>query len=483
MSIDNQIKNQHLFWRAGFGPAVEQLQDLTKFNPRQFYDALIQGSKKEHKKIEVSSTFMDDVRSYMDGDMAMDPQKLSADKRKLITQALRDGVRQINLAWMQEMVNSRAQLKEKLAFFWHGHFACRIPNVFFIQDLLDIFRRNALGNFGTMLHEVSKSGAMLNFLNNQQNRKGHPNENFAREVMELFTLGIGNYTENDIKEAARAFTGWGSNRQGTFTFRKFFHDDGSKTVLGTTGNLTGEDVLNILLKQKRTAYYITKKLYSFFVHDQVDEKRVEWLANRFYENNYEIAPLLKDIFTADWFYDEKNIGSRIKSPIELLVGIQRIMPLQLNNYDAMLSFQRLLGQIMLAPPSVAGWAGGRSWIDSSSLMLRMRLPKLLIGKDVMNNNPKSDDDFMMGQEDMRQRIMQRMVTKGLDANVNWDSYIKSFSVIPKEKLYDQLQKTLLQYATSNIKSIVDNVADSSSREAYIKSTTVQLMTLPDYQLC
>src|SRR4030095_7613275 len=142
------------------------------------------------------------------------------------------------------MVNSRAQLREKMAFFWHGHFACRNLNVFYQQALLDVIRRNALGSFRDMLHEVSKSAAMLNFLNNQQNRKDHPNENFAREVMELFTLGRGNYTEHDIKEAARAFTGWSATLKGEFVFRKFNHDFGTKTVLGKSGDLTGEDVLD-----------------------------------------------------------------------------------------------------------------------------------------------------------------------------------------------------------------------------------------------
>src|SRR5204863_9435969 len=143
-----------------------------------------------------------------------------------------------------------------MAFFWHGHFACRNLNVFYQQGLLDIIRRNALGSFRDMLHEVSKSAAMLNFLNNQQNKKDHPNENFAREVMELFTLGRGNYTENDIKEAARAFTGWGATIGGEFAFRKFQHDDGQKNVLGKTGRFDGDDVLSILLEHRQTASFI-----------------------------------------------------------------------------------------------------------------------------------------------------------------------------------------------------------------------------------
>src|SRR6185436_19949343 len=193
--------------------------------------------------------------------------------------------------------NTDAQLREKMAFFWHGHFACRNLNVFYQQGLLDIIRSNALGNFRTMLHEVSKSAAMLNYLNNQQNRKDHPNENFAREVMELFTLGRGNYSEDDIKNAARAFTGWASIPKGEFIFRRNQHDFGTKTVLGKTGNLTGEEVLDILLEQKQTAKHITQKMYKFFVSDTIDANHVEWLADRFYKSDYDISKLTEDIFT------------------------------------------------------------------------------------------------------------------------------------------------------------------------------------------
>ena len=150
--------------------------------------------------------------------------EMSEEQKKELRKRSREGIRNLNIYWMNEMVNSAAQLREKMSFFWHGHFACRNLNVFYQQGLLDVIRRNALGNFGDLLKEVSKSAAMLNFLNNQQNRKDHPNENFAREVMELFTLGRGNYTEHDVKEAARAFTGWGSNLKGEFVFRKFQHD-------------------------------------------------------------------------------------------------------------------------------------------------------------------------------------------------------------------------------------------------------------------
>ncbi len=254
---------------------------------------------------------------------------------------------------------------------------------------------------------VSKSPSMLQFLNNQQNRKKKPNENFAREVMELFTMGRGNYTENDVKEAARAFTGWGFNLSGEFEFRKNQHDTDSKTVLGKTGNFDGDDVLNILLEQKQTAKYITKKIYKYFVNEKVDDEKVEWLSNRFYQNGYDIKKLMEDIFTADWFYEEKNIGTKIKSPIELLAGIRRLLPMEMENDQAQLLFQKTLGQILFYPPNVAGWPGGKNWIDSSSLMLRLRIPQILTANDVMDIQPKSDDDVQDGHDGSWRKKIKR----------------------------------------------------------------------------
>src|SRR5688572_21326111 len=291
MPLTNQLKNQHLLWRAGFGPAVEQLGDLANFSPQQFYKALVKASDKKPDYINVADNYLQGLMMGIDQVGRVQKKDLTPDEKKQVQQKNREGVRNLNLYWLHEMVNSRAQLREKMAFFWHGHFACRNLNIFYQQGLLDVIRRNALGDFGTLLKEVSRTAAMLNFLNNQQNRKGHPNENFAREVMELFTVGRGNYTEQDIKEAARAFTGWSANAKGEFVFRRFQHDYGQKTVLNRSGNFEGEEVLDILLEQKETARYITQKVYRFFVNEQVDKDHVAWLSNRFYQSDYNIGKL------------------------------------------------------------------------------------------------------------------------------------------------------------------------------------------------
>lgn len=486
----NQIKNQHLMWRAGFGPAADQLSQLKTVSPSDLFKALLKASSKK-------PDFLDATDDYLKGLMAgireegLKNKELDKDEKKNIQQQQRQAIKSLNIMWLHQMVQSKQQLREKMAFFWHGHFASRNLNIFYQQQLLDTIRTNALGNFRELLHGVSKSAAMLNFLNAQQNRKDHPNENFAREVMELFTLGRGNYTEHDIKEAARAFTGWSANLKGEFVFRKFNHDFGTKTVLGKSGDLTGEDVLDHLVDQKQTAKYITQKIYRFLVNDTVDAKKVDWLADRFYKSGYEITKLVEDIFTSDWFYDEKNIGVKIKSPIELIAGLRRILPMDLENEDAQLVIQRLLGQVLFYPPNVAGWPGGKSWIDSSSLMMRMRLPQLITDNDELNVKPKADDDQMMGMMDSntnkkvdnKNKAAMARVGRPINADIDWTNYLKSFDGIEREKLAVALAGSLLQVKPAYSLDIIKNHSDSETRDNFMKTATIQIMSTPEYQMC
>jgi uncharacterized protein (DUF1800 family) len=495
MASTNQLKNQHLLWRAGFGPAVEQLGEISQFTPRQYFKALVKASEKKPEFIDVADDYLKGLVMGIEEVGRQQKKELDADERKMRQQKNREGIRNLNMYWMHEMVNSGAQLREKMAFFWHGHFACRNINIFYQQALLDVIRRNALGSFRTLLKEVSRSAAMLFFLNNQQNRKDHPNENFAREVMELFTLGRGNYTEQDIKEAARAFTGWGANVRGEFQFRKFQHDFGSKTVLGKTGNFDGGDVLDILLEEKQTAKYLCQKIYKFFVNEKPDNEKIEWLADQFYKNDYNISKLLEDIFTSDWFYDEKNIGAQIKSPVELIVGIQRMLPMKLENEEALMLLQRVLGQLLFYPPNVAGWPGGKAWIDSSSLMMRMRIPKLINDVDEMNVKPKDDDDTMMGRMDGEDKPGNKpgskqamkgyagMRKQTINANIEWSIYVKNFQSVEREKLVDSISKVLLQTKSNVGLDLVKKYSDESGRENFIKTATIQIMSTPEYQLC
>ena len=482
MPVSNRLKNQHLLWRSAFGPMAENAASLDTISQKDLWALLVKTSSKPVEKIEVTKNpadeYMADMTTPADVQKAMNNPEL----RKKIREQSRDDLKTMNLRWLEIMINSEAQLREKMSLFWHGHFACRIQNSFFQQELLQIIRSNALGNFADMLKAVSKSPAMLQFLNNQQNKKSHPNENFAREVMELFTMGRGNYTENDVKEAARAFTGWAFNPQGQFIFRRNQHDDGNKIFLGRTGNFDGDDILNILLENKQTANYISRKIYMYFVNENVNEENQQWLNKRFYSNNYDIAKLLEDIYTSDWFYSEKNIGTKIKSPVELLAGIRRLLPMQLENNQSQLLFERALGQILFYPPNVAGWPGGKNWIDSSSLMLRLRIPQILSANDTINIVPKGDDDVQMGMMEMAAKKMKDGV-KGGTAVIDWPAVNKVFEKVEREKLLENIIAVVLQTKGKVSNAVLDKYVNTENRENYIKSAVVNLMATPEYQLC
>ena len=460
---------------------------LNNGHPKVLYDNIAKKSAATPTYIDVASNefkgLFQGVKSVADVQNMKD--NISAETKKQIRIQSREDLKNLSITWLDIMVNTDAQLREKMSLFWHGHFASRIVNIYYQQLLLNDIRSNAPGNFGDLLKAVSKSASMLQFLNNQQNHKEHPNENFAREVMELFTLGRGNYTEQDVKEAARAFTGWGFNQAGEFMFRPFFHDSGSKTFLGKTGNFNGDDILNILLEQKQTAAFITRKIYRYFVNDMPDDSHVQWLAARFYQSNYDISGLMKDIFTADWFYDEKNIAQRIKSPVELIVGIRRMLPMQIENPEIQILFQRALGQLLFYPPNVAGWPGGKAWIDSSSLMLRLRLPQLINDNAAFAVNPKTDDDQQMGMKENFTNV--KAINKGsftVQASIDWNKYFDIFSQVSKEQLYDNIESVVLQTKRGSVnKAAVMGMVNNSSREEYIKTLTIALMGTPEYQLC
>ncbi|RYG47629.1 MAG: DUF1800 family protein, partial [Chitinophagaceae bacterium] len=309
-----------------------------------------------------------------------------------------------------------------------------------------------------------------------------------------FTLGRSNYTEEDVKEAARAFTGWSATAKGEFIFRKGQHDYGRKTFLGQHGDFDGDDVLNIILEQKQTALYISSKVFQFFVNEQPDTDKIAWLADRFYNSGYKIAGLLEDIFTSEWFYEQRHIGARIKSPVELLVGMQRMLPMKIENEESLIVLQRLLGQMLFYPPNVAGWPGGRTWIDSSTMMLRMRVPQLINDEDEMNVSPKDDDDQMMGSgESTSMEVSSKMMAKvksqklkgagAINADIDWGAYTNHFEKTPREKLINDMAAVLLQTKTAVGSNLIKQYSDESGRQSFIKTATLQIMSTPEYQLC
>jgi len=483
----NQLRNQHLWWRAGFGPPADNLNELSKEKTERLFHSILKASEKKPVFFDVADP---DLKEMVSSNQQMTPARMQGlkpeDKQMIRKQSVQD-ISKLNLKWLQEMTDSPAQLLEKMSLFWHGHFASKTVNIIYDQALLNVIRENALGNFKDLLFNVSKTASMIQFLNNNQNKKGHPNENFARELMELFTIGRGNYTETDVKESARAFTGWGANLQGDFTFRPRQHDDGIKTFFGKTGNLSGEDILSILLEQKQTAIFITRKIYKFFVNETVDEEKMNVLASNFFESGYDIRNLMISIFTSSWFYDQKNIGNQIKSPVVWMVGMRRQLPMEIQNPTVQLILERLLGQVLFSPPNVAGWPGGKHWIDSSSLMLRMQVPRIISQSDVILSRPKDDDDVMMGmREQSFMKNLKKINNPGaqlFQAKILWDDYIKNFKDVSEESLYPVLRDFLLQRAIAINENDLIKYFDESNRETRIESITIRLMGTPEYQLC
>jgi uncharacterized protein (DUF1800 family) len=294
--------------------------------------------------------------------------------------------------WFREMLATPTALTERMTLFWHGHFATsqqkvRSGQLVYRQNVL--LRSHALGNFGAMLHAVSRDPAMLIYLDNAASRRQAPNENFAREVMELFTVGEGHYTERDVKEAARAFTGWSLDRDtGEFLFRPLFHDGGVKTVLGRSGRLTGADVLDTLLERRETAEFVARKLWREFVSPSPDEREIQRLAAVFRDARYEVKPLLRAMLLSDAFWSAESRGTLIKSPVELVVGTLHTFEIRPGTLRLAVVAAALLGQNVLSPPNVKGWPGGEAWINSATLLGRKQfLDRLFRGTDAMAAAP------------------------------------------------------------------------------------------------
>ncbi len=279
--------------------------------------------------------------------------------------------------WLFRMVNSKRQLLEKMTYFWHDHFATSVKTVkqvapdghSYMMAQNDLLRKYALGNFKEMVEAVTVDPAMLVWLDNRSNVKKRPNENWARELVELFTMGVGNYTDEDVMEAARAFSGWGlNNKTGKSTFYRNKHDLGMKIFLDVTGPLDGGDVIDIIFEQDVTAEFIARKLFKFFVYTEPSREVIVELADVFRKSGYEMRPLMRAIFEHPEFYSDRAYRSLIKSPTELLVGMLR--ELGMSDPQFLPRYMIDTGQELFAPPDVSGWTSGVGWVNTATVLAR-----------------------------------------------------------------------------------------------------------------
>jgi hypothetical protein len=311
------------------------------------------------------------------------------------------------------MVEGDHPLQERMVLFWHGYFTSSFKDVKSSQALIEqneLLRRHALGSFRDLLRGIVHDAAMLEYLDNNQNRKASPNENFARELMELFTLGEGHYTEQDVKEAARALTGWtrrppGPDGMVQAEFRPGQHDRGMKTLLGVTGKLDADDVVKILLDQPACSRWVAGKLLAHFEGRAASDARLERYAELLRDSDWQIAPVLRALFLDPEFYSDEVRGTRIAGPIDYLVGNCRRLGMEPPGQLLWLAAGQI-GQRLFDPPNVKGWEGGPAWITTSTLLTRGNLSGMLLGvvdwEDVVAEEALFEDDIaMMGGDAMQ----------------------------------------------------------------------------------
>ena len=450
----------HLYHRIGFGLQPEEIKRLQTKEKAEVIHDIFQASKK------ITPLYIDTSFTNNLGLKDLKNKK----KRQALMKVSRKKIRELNGIWIDRLNKPSEILREKMTLFWANHFVCEDKNILHVLQYNNTLRKYALGDFRAFVKAISKEAAMLKYLNNKQNKKDSPNENFARELLELFTLGQGNYTETDIKEAARAFTGYNHDFKGNFKLRKRKHDYGKKTFLGETGNYFGDDIIDIVLSKKQCARFICKKIYSYFVNDKIDNDKIEELTTIFF-TDYIIGNLMKHILSSDWFYDETNIGTKIKSPIELIVGTHHIVPFTFQKEKQELLIQKLLGQILLLPPNVAGWKGGQNWIDSNTIVTRLRLASVLLNNAEITYSDK--DDFKAVITDFKKRKRKRKTF--IKTTTDWNDFEKKYSNISNVELVDVLITAPISNGT---KELLKHYYKLSKKEFCI-----QLLSLPEFQLC
>jgi uncharacterized protein (DUF1800 family) len=410
---------RHLLNRTGFGATDAEVLEFAALDRAQAVERLLAGSRREASIAPpafVNAPFEPYYRLR-----EMSAEERMAAQRKLVEQGF-----ELRAWWLREMLLTPSPLTERMTLFWHNHFATsqqkvRLASLMYRQNAL--LRREALGNFATLLHAVAKDPAMLVYLDNAGSRKQAPNENFAREVMELFTLGEGRYGERDVKEAARAFTGWSLDRDsGEFVYRRIWHDYGEKTVLGRTGRFDGEEVLDILLARPETAEFIAAKLWRELISPNPEPREIARWAAVFRDARYEVKPLVHAALTSAAFWSTDNRAALIKSPVDLVVGTLRVFAIHPFDLRPAVFACAALGQNPFSPPNVKGWPGGQAWIDSATLLGRKQwLERIFRGSDPMTmvsaEAPERDADAQgKGPEQRLRRMMERgMAGYGFDA--------------------------------------------------------------------
>lgn len=361
---------RHLLARTGFDPSWREIEPLLPLSRQQAVNQIL---------AKASSAPITPIPAHIlnaPGESYLAYLAKPEAEQKAQQQLERERVEELQVWWLNQMVKTPTPLAEQMLLFWHNHFTSAINKVRTARLMArqhQTLRQHAIGNFAQLLHAMSRDPALLRYLDSASNRKDQPNENFARELLELFTLGEGQYAEEDVQAAARAFSGWMVNsEQGSFRFNERQHDASQKTFLGQTGTFNGNDIIDLLLVHPQTARHLTRKLWQHFISDTPDEQEVHLLASQ-WQKTWDIKALLRSLFLTEAFWAPQNRGNLIKSPTDYVVGLARVwqLPVREGNKWHHATFQ--LGQDLFNPPNVKGWDGGTAWITTDTLLKRQQL--------------------------------------------------------------------------------------------------------------
>jgi len=364
---DARVRTAHVLRRAGFGASPAEIDQFVAMGYQPTVDWLLFSEDRPDAADALVEPFVYDPTPDSNPPTGKEGKQREAFKRW----------------WLLRMRYTSRPLVEKMTLFWHGLLTSgfgKVNSVPYLQQQNELLRANALGSYQSMLIGVSKDPAMLLWLDGNNSRKRSPNENYGRELMELFSMGIGNYTEEDVKSAARAFTGYLVNQQtGKVEFRPREWDEGEKTFLGQTGRWDGNDIIDIICRQRTTAEYISKRLFSFFAYRNPAPATVSRLADVFQTSGYNIRMVMREIFLSPEFVSPQAYRALVKSPVELVVGTLRTLDLD-TDADGLPYQTRIMGQDIFNPPNVAGWPGGAAWLSNSVWLQRINWLNSMVTK-------------------------------------------------------------------------------------------------------
>jgi len=476
----------HLLWRAGFGGTWEDIQALAARGLSQAVASLV--------NFPPSAEFAPDFITLPEADPGPGKARKHDEREKIAN---------LRFWWLNRMVNTTNPLEEKLTLFWHGHFATsfedKIEAAYPMWHQNQMFRRLALGPFPSLLSALIRDPAMLVFLDNAGSVKERPNENFARELMELHSLGVGHYTESDVKAAAHCLTGFGVNREKwTFHYDADQHDPSDKTYLGQTGAWSGDDLVRIICEQSACASFIGRELFEYFVYEHPEAGILDLAATILRSSNYDFRKFLTVLFSSQLFYSPRARDSIVKSPVVLTIGALKSMRVQVPAGDLLAAALRDMGQDLFFPPEVNGWVGGASWINSNMLLVRYNFANYLL------NGVNPEDFHVFDKKTAGSASKRREFVEAQRQNiVNWtpraqlrdlgidrklltasdivDYYIDTFLARPvPNELRDQLLAFMETDAAGGHRTFS---LDDPNFDERVHDLAHLMMSSPDYQLC